>query len=52
VRALGCTLAQGYHLSVPKPADQMTQVLLGYGQIPAQRQPARTIDLTRAKSQL
>jgi diguanylate cyclase (GGDEF)-like protein/PAS domain S-box-containing protein len=53
VRALGCTLAQGYHLSVPKPADQMTQMLVGSRQVPAPRQPARTIDLTtRAKSHL
>jgi diguanylate cyclase (GGDEF)-like protein/PAS domain S-box-containing protein len=54
VRELGCSLAQGYHLSVPKPADQMTDMLLGRKpSIPAPRgRQVRNIDLTRAESPL
>ncbi|MDX6215935.1 MAG: hypothetical protein QOG99_1519, partial [Frankiales bacterium] len=52
VRELGCTLAQGFHVSVPKPADQVTQLLLARENIPQPRdgnQPV-TIDLTQATS--
>jgi diguanylate cyclase (GGDEF)-like protein/PAS domain S-box-containing protein len=46
VRELGCTLAQGYHVSVPKPALQVTQMLMT---IPRPRAGHRTIDLTEAE---
>ena len=44
VRQLGCSLAQGFHVSRPKPADEVTQVLIA-GRLP---QPRTTIDLTTA----
>jgi diguanylate cyclase (GGDEF)-like protein len=48
VRELGCTLAQGYHVSVPKPALQVTQMLMT---VPRPRSGERTIDLTAAERQ-
>jgi diguanylate cyclase (GGDEF)-like protein/PAS domain S-box-containing protein len=47
VRELGCTLAQGYYLSVPKPADQVFS-LLTPTKVPQPRngRAPRTIDLT------
>ncbi|MCU1624695.1 MAG: conserved hypothetical signaling protein [Frankiales bacterium] len=54
VRELGCTLAQGFHVSVPKPADQVTQLLLARENIPQPRDGSQpvTIDLTRTPSSI
>ena len=51
VRELGCSLAQGYHVSRPKPADEVT-TLLTRGSIPKPRQgeQRQTVDLTSAES--
>jgi diguanylate cyclase (GGDEF)-like protein/PAS domain S-box-containing protein len=47
VRELGCTLAQGYLVSMPLPAKQVTETLVG--RIPS---PRKTIDLTTVKTSL
>ncbi|MCU1603350.1 MAG: putative domain S-box/diguanylate cyclase protein [Frankiales bacterium] len=47
VRELGCSLAQGYHVSRPKPADEVTPLLSAAGRIPA---PRTTIDLTQDRA--
>ena len=47
VRELGCSLAQGYHVSRPKPAAEVTPLLAAGGRIPA---PRTTIDLTRTET--
>jgi diguanylate cyclase (GGDEF)-like protein/PAS domain S-box-containing protein len=51
VRELGCSLAQGYHVSRPKPADEVS-ALLTRGSIPAPRQgeERKTIDLMTAET--
>ena len=38
VRELGCGFAQGFHVSVPRPADQLTQILLPDADIPRPRE--------------
>lgn len=53
VRELGCDLAQGFHISRPKPADQVTTLLLAYERFPRVPPPRSaprplTIDLTQA----
>jgi diguanylate cyclase (GGDEF)-like protein len=45
VRDLGCGFAQGYHVSVPRPGDQLMPLLLGHLDIPRPRD-ASVIDLT------
>ena len=47
VRELGCGFAQGYHVSVPRPAEQLMPLLLRHHDIPAQRD-ASVIDLNHA----
>lgn len=49
VRELGCSLAQGYFVCVPKPAAQVTSLLLARNQIPQPRKATVpvTIDLTQ-----
>jgi EAL domain-containing protein (putative c-di-GMP-specific phosphodiesterase class I) len=46
VRELGCGFAQGYHVSAPCPADQLTALLLPHQGIPSPRNGS-FVDLTR-----
>jgi len=45
VRELGCGFAQGYHVSAPCPADELTELLLPHQGIPLPRS-ASFVDLT------
>ncbi|MBW8773009.1 MAG: bifunctional diguanylate cyclase/phosphodiesterase [Gemmatimonadetes bacterium] len=48
VRELGCSLAQGYFVSMPQPAELVGELLTR--EIPLPRNERRTIDLVRTRS--